>query len=99
MSNTSFAIAFFGAMFTILAATLWGPTVFVVIRKRKRGEVVQIRRLSGVLISELLIASIIVVVADLIGLRNPGGYILATTIVVGAAGAYTFSRVHYVRDS
>jgi hypothetical protein len=99
MSNILFAIAFFGAMFTILAATLWGPTVFLLIRKRKRGEIVPLGQFSGVLVSELLIASIIVVVADLIGLRNPGGYVLATAIVVGAAGAYAFSRMYRVRDS
>jgi hypothetical protein len=99
MGNTLFVILVPIGMFTILALILWGPTVFLLFRKRRRGEIVPLGRFSGVLVAELLVASVLVAIADLMGLRNPGGYILATAVVVGAAGAYVFSRAHSIRDS
>jgi hypothetical protein len=99
MSNTLFVILVPMGMFAVLALTLWGPTVFLTLRNRRRGDTVPLGRLSGVLFAELLAASVLVAIADLIGLRNPGGYVLATAVLVGAAGAYAYSRVYGLRDS
>jgi hypothetical protein len=99
MSNALFTYGFPIFAVTVLALITWGPTMFIFYRKRRRGETVLLRHLSSALIIELAAVVALAVVADAFGLLNPGGYLLAIALLIGAAGAQVFSAVRFKHDS
>src|SRR2546423_14914332 len=80
---------------TVLALITWGPTLLIFYRKRRRGETVLARHLSGALLIELAAVVALAAAADAYGLLNPGGYLLAIALLIGAAGAQVFSGMKF----
>ena len=86
--------------FPILAAATFalitcGPTVLSFRRKRRSGERVLLRHLCAALSLEIVALVALAVTVDALGLRNPGGYVLALALVTGAGGAHAFSLMRF----
>ena len=77
----------------VLALITWGPTLLVFRRKRRGGETVNLRKLTIALLVELVAVVALAAAADAFGLLNPGGYLLAIALVIGAAGGQIFSKM------
>jgi hypothetical protein len=99
MSNALFALGFPVFAVTVLALITWGPTVVIFFRKRRRREAVLARHLLGALLIELAAVIALGAAADAFGLLNPGGYLLALALLIGAAGAQVFSGMRFKHDS
>ncbi len=81
--------------FTILGLITWAPTVIAYRRRRKRGERVSIPPLITALLIEMTAVVIAVATVAGLGVPNPGGYLLAIALLVGAVGAQVFSRLGF----
>lgn len=79
----------------ILALITWGPTLLTFRRQRTRGQAVTWPTLVSALLVELTAVIIAVAVVAGLGVSNPGAYLLAIALIVGAVGAQVFSRLGY----
>ena len=77
-----------GIVFTVLLGVMWAPTTFALIRLRGLQWRTAMRWLALIGPTQLFTAVCLVLLADLIGLSNPGGYILAIVVVVSIAGTF-----------
>ena len=82
----------------VLALITWGPTLLVFRLKRRGGETGNLRKLTIALLVEAVAVVALAAAADVFGLLNPGGYLLAIALVIGAAGGQIFSKMR-VRHS
>ncbi len=68
----------------VLLAILWGPSLYVYKNKlQKHTPKTLIKKALGI---ELLATILLVAIADFIGLLNPAGYIILTTLFVSLSG-------------
>ena len=67
-----------------LLSGLWGPSIYVYVKKLRNYKSKYF--IVFILVAELIAAVLMVVVADFVGLLNPGGYILASFAFVSVAG-------------
>ncbi len=70
----------------VMALIIWGPTVLVFFRRRQRDETLAPAQLWIVLFAEFAALLVIAAIADYAGLKDPGGYLLAIALVIGALG-------------
>jgi hypothetical protein len=75
-----------------LMAITWGPTVLVYRRRRQRGDALRIPNLITALLVELAVVIVAGAVVDRLGVPNPGAYLLAIALLVGAVGGQVFAR-------
>lgn len=68
-----------------LLALLRGPSIFIY--KSKHKKIKNIKFITAVLCIELLLSVLLVLLAEVIGLSNPGGYILASFVFVSIIGS------------
>ncbi len=81
----------------ILLAMLWCPSMYVY--SKKLSEHIPSTFIKKVLGLELLATILLVAVADFIGLLNPAGYIILTTLIVSLAGFIYLNRYANVTNS
>ena len=74
----------------VLLGVLWGPTVFTL---RKNNVPVNTSKIKALLATQVLIVIILVAIEEAIGLLNPGGLIIATTVIVSIAGYLYAKRI------
>jgi hypothetical protein len=98
MSNSLFTYGFPIFAVTVLALITWGPTMLIFYRKRRRGETVLPRHFASALIIELAAVVALAAVANAFGFLNRGGYLLAISLLIGAAGAQVFSGMRFKHD-
>jgi Kef-type K+ transport system membrane component KefB len=82
----------------IMAAAIWAPTVYVTHRKRRAGERVTNLHLALALGLELIAFVVVALTAQLVGFGG-GEYLLAISLVVGAAGAHVLSAITFAPRS
>jgi len=99
MSNALSTYGYPVALTAILGLIVWGPTLFSFRRKRRNGETVTLRHVGVALLIELAVFVALTAGAPHVGLREPGGYLLAFALFVGAVGAHVFSSMKFKRDS
>jgi hypothetical protein len=78
------------AVLALVFCLLCGPVLYVALRFRRRGDGAALRPLRIVWLAQVALASVLVFVADSIGLRNPVGGVLAIVFAVSLGGAATF---------
>jgi hypothetical protein len=69
---------------------LCGPSLFVAIRLRRRGDMGALRSLRGLWLAQLILVGVLIFIADELGLRNPVGCVLAIIFGVSLLGAAAF---------
>ena len=74
-----------------LLAILWVPSVAADWRVRRRTGKRQAAFLALLLPLQAVVAALMVYIADKIGLRNPAGLVLASTVLVSASGVVLVS--------
>ena len=74
----------------LLFCLLCGPVLLVALRFRRGGDAAALRPLRYVWLAQLALASVLIFVADGIGLRNPLGVMLAVIFAVSLGGAAMF---------
>ncbi len=70
---------------------LCGPVLYVALRFRRGGDTAALRPLRFVWLAQLVLAAILVFVADGAGLGNPVGVMLGIAIGVSLGGAALFA--------
>ena len=75
----------------LLFCLLCGPVLYVALRFRRGGDGAALRPLRYVWLAQLALASVLIFVADGIGLRNPLGIVLAVIFAVSLGGAAVFA--------
>jgi hypothetical protein len=85
------------AVLALLFCLLCGPVLYVALRFRRGGDVAALRPLRVVWLAQLVLAAVLVFVADGIGLRNPLGVVLAIIFVVSLGGAAVYALWRLVR--
>lgn len=88
-------VALLLTMLVLFFALLWGPTIFTF---RSRGVAIKSKLGIIVLAVEVIVALALIFIADSIGLSNPGGLILASTLLVSVLGFFCM-RVYCVKNS
>jgi hypothetical protein len=78
------------AVLALVFCLLCGPVLYVALRFWRRGDGAALRPLRIVWLAQVALASVLVFVADSIGLRNPVGGVLAIVFAVSLGGAATF---------
>jgi hypothetical protein len=78
------------AALALLFCLLCGPVLYVALRFRRGGDSAALRPLRYVWLAQLSLASVLIFVADGIGLQNPLGVVLAIVVAVGLGGAALF---------
>jgi hypothetical protein len=78
------------AVLALLFCLLCGPVLYVALRFRRGGDVAALRPLRAVWLAQVALASVLIFVADSIGLRNPLGIVLAIAFAVSLGGAALF---------
>jgi hypothetical protein len=78
------------AVLALLFCLLCGPVLYVALRFRRGGDAAALRPLRYVWLAQLALASVLIFVADSIGLLNPLGYVLASIFAVSLGGAALF---------
>jgi len=78
------------AVLALLFCLLCGPVLYVALRFRRGGDAAALRPLRYVWLAQLALASVLIFVADGIGLRNPLGVMLAVIFAVSLGGAAMF---------
>jgi hypothetical protein len=78
------------AVLALLFCLLCGPVLYVALRFRRGGDGAALRPLRYVWLAQLSLASVLIFVADGIGLQNPLGVVLAIVVAVGLGGAALF---------
>lgn len=73
-----------------LFCLLCGPALVVARRLERLGDVAALRALPGVWLAQFISAALLVFTADALGLHNPAGYIMASVLGAGIAGAALF---------
>jgi hypothetical protein len=90
MPKLLLACVFLFAFFCLLC----GPSLFVAIRLRRRGDARALPALRGLWLAQLILACGLIFAAEYAGDRfgwtNPIGYVLAIVIGVGIGGAALF---------
>lgn len=71
----------------LLFALLCGPSLFVALRLRRRGDRGALRPLRVIWFGQVMLASVLILAADAAGLSNPIGCVLAILFAVSASGA------------
>ena len=79
------------AVLALLFCLLCGPVLYVALRFRRAGDVAALRPLRYVWLAQLALASVLIFVADGLGLRNPLGIVLAVIFAVSLGGAAVFA--------
>jgi hypothetical protein len=78
------------AVLALLFCLLCGPVLYVALRFRRGGDAAALRPLRHVWLAQVVLASVLVFVADSIGLLNPLGVVLAIVFAVSLGGAAMF---------
>jgi hypothetical protein len=78
------------AVLALLFCLLCGPVLYVALRFRRGGDSTALRPLRYVWLAQLSLASVLIFVADGVGLQNPLGVVLAIVVAVGLGGAALF---------
>jgi hypothetical protein len=78
------------AVLALLFCLLCGPVLYVALRFRRGGDAAALRPLRTVWLAQLALASVLIFVADSIGLLNPIGAMLAIVFAVSLGGAALF---------
>jgi hypothetical protein len=78
------------AVLALLFCLLCGPVLYVALRFRRGGDSAALRPLRYVWLAQLSLASVLIFVADGVGLQNPLGVVLAIVVAVGLGGAALF---------
>ena len=73
-----------------LFCLLCGPALVVARRLERRGDVAALRVLPRVWLTQFIVASLMIFAADALGFHNPAGYIVASVLGTGVAGAVLF---------
>lgn len=73
-----------------LFCLLCAPALVVARRLERRGDVAALRALPRVWLAQFVSAALLVFAADALGLHNPAGYIVASVLGTGIAGAGLF---------
>jgi len=73
-------------MVVFLLCVLWAPTTLVLLRVKRLEKSLFIKCIAVIFPIQLVVGVSLIVIADFIGLLNPGGYILAITILTSGAG-------------
>ena len=68
-----------------LLGVLWAPSLLAL---RKDDIPISSKKVIGLLSIQLIIVALLVSIAEAVGLLNPGGIILASVILVSAAGYF-----------
>ena len=93
MSNAFITYGFQVFAVVLMALITWGPTLLSFRRRRRGGEAVPLRQLTLALLIELGAMVGLAAAVEALGLLNPGGYLLASALIIGAAGGQIFSRM------
>ncbi|MBF8178291.1 MULTISPECIES: hypothetical protein [Oxalobacteraceae] len=86
MSDSLFLFLFPLIGITVVLAILWVPSVWV-LHRRGTLPAQSKRTLLFTLVSELIIAAVLVLIADFVGLRNPAAYVIIIALATGIVGA------------
>jgi hypothetical protein len=78
------------AVLALVFCLLCGPVLYVALRFRRGGDGAALRPLRYVWLAQLGLASVLIFVADGIGLLNPLGVVLAIIVAVSLGGAAMF---------
>jgi len=78
------------SLFLLLLAVLWGPVIFIL---RKNNVSINTGKIKILFITQVLIVIILVAAEEAVGLLNPGGLILITTVIVSFLG-YIYAKNH-----
>ena len=81
------AVVLVTILLVVLLLILWMPTLITLLKRRST-----VQQIIGFLFFEVLIAVSLLAVLDLVGARNPAGYLFSSVIVVSIGGflhAYT----------
>jgi hypothetical protein len=78
------------AVLALLFCLLCGPVLYVALQFRRGGDSAALRPLRYVWLAQLSLASVLIFVADGVGLQNPLGVVLAIVVAVGLGGAALF---------
>jgi uncharacterized YccA/Bax inhibitor family protein len=78
------------AVLALLFCLLCGPVLAVALRFRREGDVAALRPLRFVWLAQLVLAGVLIFIADELGLRNPVGGVLAIIFGVSLLGAAAF---------
>ncbi|WP_413662294.1 hypothetical protein [Microbulbifer sp. CNSA002] len=64
---------------------LWGPAIYSF---RRKGFPIKSKLVMATLVGQVILVVLLVVLAEVVGLLNPGGLILAFTIAVSVGGFF-----------
>lgn len=67
-------------------ALLCGPSLYAALKLRRRGDRAALRPLRVIWLAQVMLASMLILAADAVGLRNPIGYVFAILAVVSLLG-------------
>jgi hypothetical protein len=78
------------AVLALVFCLLCGPVLYVALRFRRVGDAAALRPLRLVWLAQLVLAAVLIFIADGLGLRNPLGWVVAIVLGVSLAGAAVF---------
>jgi hypothetical protein len=84
------------AVLALLFCLLCGPVLYVALRFRRGGDATALRPLRLVWLAQLILAAVLVFIADDAGLGNPVGIMLVIIASVSLLGAATFGLWRFV---
>jgi hypothetical protein len=84
------------AVLALLFCLLCGPVLYVALRFRRGGDVAALRPLRFVWLAQLVLAAVLIFVADDARLGNPVGVMLGIVSGVSLGGAAVFSLWRFV---
>jgi len=72
-------------LFLLLLVVLWAPSLVVL---RNNEIPIKSKKVVGLLLIQVIVATFIVLFSEAVGLLNPGGLTLASVLIVSAAGYF-----------
>jgi hypothetical protein len=78
------------AVLALLFCLLCGPVLYVALRLRRGGDLMALPLLRFVWLAQLVVAAVLIFIADELDLRNPVGCVLAIILGVSLLGAAVF---------
>jgi hypothetical protein len=78
------------AVLALLFCLLCGPVLYVALRFRRGGDLMALPLLRFVWLAQLVVAAVLIFIADELGLRNPVGCVLVIILGVSLLGAAAF---------
>jgi hypothetical protein len=96
MSNSPLFILVLIIVFAVFLLLLFGPTLFVILRKKH--ETGRNRLIVFSLVCEFLSVLSLAFQAGWLGFKNPAGYVIAITMLVGILGAWIINSFSTIRS-